>query len=34
MAPARLMRGEVTDQRQIPDETIARDAAALRDLLR
>jgi diadenosine tetraphosphate (Ap4A) HIT family hydrolase len=34
MAPARLMRGEVTDQRQIPDETIARDAGALRGLLR
>jgi diadenosine tetraphosphate (Ap4A) HIT family hydrolase len=34
MAPSRLMRGEVTDQRQIPDETIARDAAALRALLR
>jgi diadenosine tetraphosphate (Ap4A) HIT family hydrolase len=34
MVPARLMRGEITDERQIPDDTIARDAAALRNLLR
>jgi diadenosine tetraphosphate (Ap4A) HIT family hydrolase len=34
LAPSRLMRGAVTDQRQIPDETIARDAAALRGQLR
>jgi diadenosine tetraphosphate (Ap4A) HIT family hydrolase len=34
MQPARLMRGQVTDQRQIPEEAVTRDAAALRGLLR
>jgi diadenosine tetraphosphate (Ap4A) HIT family hydrolase len=34
MVPARLMRGEVSGDRQMPKDVIDRDAAALRDLLR
>lgn len=34
MRPARLMRGEVTDDRRLADDLIERDAAALRALLR
>ncbi len=34
MEPARLMRGTVTDDRNLPDGVVERDAAALRALLR
>lgn len=34
MEPARLMRGLVTDDRRRPDEVVAREAVALRALLR
>ena len=34
MQPARLMRGEVIDERRLPEDVVTADAAALRALLR